>query len=262
MQTMSEDNRYSAPEATLHEPVVTGEYGSIEKGLAGDYEIAIGDTISEAWNATAGNKWTINGALFVYLLCFIMFGSASGLLSFMGEGDSSGIAIGVVELILELLMYGASAALGAALYVMGAKISVGQPTSFNDLFIFLPKIVKALGVYVLMMILIVLGFLALVLPGIYLSIAYLFAIPLALEKDMSIWQALETSRKVVTKRWWSMFGLGLVLGLLSIAGVVTLLIGFIWIAPLAVIAYGIAYRNMFGLEPQTISQIEPQTAEH
>ena len=94
---------------------------------------------------------------------------------------------------------------------------------------------------------ILLGLVLLVLPGIYLAIAYGFAIPLALERGLSPWEAMETSRKAVTHRWFAFLGLSLVCALLLMLSVLTLGIAYIWVLPLCVLAYGIAYRNLFGL---------------
>jgi len=93
----------------------------------------------------------------------------------------------------------------------------------------------------------------LIVPGIYLSIAYAMALPLMAEKEMGIWESLETSRKAITKKWFPFFGFFIVIMLIMLAGVLALGIGLIWAMPLTTIAYGIAYRNMFGVEEKTLN---------
>ena len=44
-----------------------------------------------------------------------------------------------------------------------------------------------------------------ILPGIYLAIAYMFALPLLLDKNLDFWPAMETSRKLVTKKMVCLF---------------------------------------------------------
>jgi hypothetical protein len=46
-----------------------------------------------------------------------------------------------------------------------------------------------------------------VLPGIYLQIAWLFALPLVADKGFNLWPALSVSRQVITRVWFKMFGL-------------------------------------------------------
>lgn len=105
---------------------------------------------------------------------------------------------------------------------------------------------------IIMYIMLAIGFLLLVLPGIYLSVAYYMALPLVVEKNMSPWQALETSRKTVTHRWFRMFGFLIIMSILITLSMIPLGIGLIWSLPLFLIAYGIIYRNMFGLEAETL----------
>ena len=54
------------------------------------------------------------------------------------------------------------------------------------------------------------GFCFCVLPMIYLGVAWIFAVPLAADKKMFFWSAMELSRKVVTRVWFEMFVLVLV----------------------------------------------------
>ena len=100
--------------------------------------------------------------------------------------------------------------------------------------------------FVLMAALIVAGFFLLVLPGIYLSIAYSFAPYLIVEKNMGVWEALETSRKAITEYWWRYFGLMLVALLLVVVGSIPLLLGLIWVIPIVAIATGEVFQKTFG----------------
>jgi hypothetical protein len=50
----------------------------------------------------------------------------------------------------------------------------------------------------------------LVLPGIYLLVAWTFSIPLVADKRLEFWSAMELSRKVVTRVWFEIFGLLLI----------------------------------------------------
>jgi len=90
------------------------------------------------------------------------------------------------------------------------------------------------------------GFLLLILPGIYLSIAYVFTLPLIVDKEMDIWDAMETSRKAVTKHWFKVFGLFILLSLIMALGALALGIGLIWAVPLLFVTlYGLLYPLIF-----------------
>ena len=55
-----------------------------------------------------------------------------------------------------------------------------------------------------------LGFVLCILPGIYLGVGYVFALPLVIDKKMEFWPAMEVSRRVVHHHWWSTFALVIV----------------------------------------------------
>ena len=74
--------------------------------------------------------------------------------------------------------------------------------------------------------------LLLLIPGIYLSIAYRLAIPLVVERGLSPWQALEASRKAISQHWFKVFGLFFVLMLIMLLSMIPLGIGLIWTLPL------------------------------
>ena len=100
-----------------------------------------------------------------------------------------------------------------------------------------------------MMLLIYLGMILLLIPGIYLAVAYLLAIPLVVERGLSPWQALEASRKAITQHWFKVFGLFLLLGLIVMVSAIPLGIGLVWSIPLMVVAMGVLYRTIFGVLP-------------
>src|SRR5262249_13082169 len=47
----------------------------------------------------------------------------------------------------------------------------------------------------------------LVLPGVYLLVAWTFSVPLVADQRLEFWSAMELSRKVVSRVWFEMFGL-------------------------------------------------------
>jgi hypothetical protein len=57
----------------------------------------------------------------------------------------------------------------------------------------------------------------LIVPGLYLFVAWTFSIPLVADKRLEFWSAMELSRKVVTRVWFEIFGLLLVAALPVIA---------------------------------------------
>ncbi|GAB2875267.1 hypothetical protein ACCI51_05340 [Microbulbifer echini] len=245
---------YQAPQAQLAEGEESGDFGSIEKGIAGDYSFAIGEILSEAWERTSGNKGTVLIGALLYVVGSIGISIVAGLLT--GAGGAAVLGMGSTDqasqsmffgaLIYQLIVIIAGAPLAVGMAMIGIKIARGEQTSGAEVFSYFDKIVP-LGIgTIIMYLMIMLGSLLLVIPGIYLAIAYLLAMPLIADRNLGPWQALETSRKAISKNWFAFFGLIIVLLLTYMAGSLALLIGLIWAIPLCSIAYGVAYRKIFG----------------
>src|ERR1700687_4417729 len=71
------------------------------------------------------------------------------------------------------------------------------------------------------------GLILCILPGIYLAVGYVFALPLVIDKKMEFWPAMEVRRQVVHKHWWSTFALAIVLAVIAIAGCIACFVGLL-----------------------------------
>ena len=105
-----------------------------------------------------------------------------------------------------------------------------------------------------------LGFLLCILPGIYLVVGYVFVLPLVIDKKMEFWPAMEVSRQVVQRHWWSVFGLLIVLGLIVVAGFLVCLVGAVVAIPVATASLMYVYEDLFGANV-SLPLAEPATHE-
>ena len=90
------------------------------------------------------------------------------------------------------------------------------------------------------------GLVLCILPGIYLAVGYVFALPLVIDKKMDFWTAMEVSRRVVHEQWWSTFALVIVLGLVALSGFLLCGIGAALTIPIASAALMYVYEDLFG----------------
>lgn len=244
---------YKTPSANLVKPVSVDGYGSLERGIAGQYQFSIRDIIREAWNKTSGVKGTIWLAMILYLVIavpvsigvpFIL--ELVGLPSEPDPGQAMTATMFIGIIVSQVVVMLVTLPLGAGLFMVGLKIASGVDVSASEVLNYFHKSLTLLGTVIVLYIMLIIGFMLLVIPGIYLMFAYYLAIPLVVEKGLRPWQALEASRKAVSKRWFRFAGLSIALWLLMIVAAIPLGIGLIWVLPLMLIAYGIAYRNIFG----------------
>ena len=194
--------------------------------LQRDYEVRIGDCISRGWQTLTGDFWPILG---ISALVTIALSAAHSLsLGIFLQGPLLG---GLFHYYLKLIR-GQKAELADAF--AGFSIAFGP--------LLLVSLVSGLLTLV--------GILACILPGIFLAVAWIMAVPLAMDKRLAFWDAMEVSRRVVTRHWWEFFALLLVSGLLNLLGTLACVIGVLVTGPLTGLALMYAYEDIFRERPQ------------
>lgn len=85
----------------------------------------------------------------------------------------------------------------------------------------------------------------------YLTVAYVFVLPLITISKLGFWEAMETSRKVATQKFWPILGFLMIILLINIAGAIPCGLGLIVTFPLSLLAVYVAYKDVFqvGLDP-------------
>lgn len=91
----------------------------------------------------------------------------------------------------------------AGFFVVGFKLLANQSGEFSDFFQGFSYFLALVLANILITIFTFIGFLLLILPGVYLVVAYLLTTPFIVEKQMHFWQAMETSRRLISKHWFS-----------------------------------------------------------
>jgi hypothetical protein len=196
--------------------------------IAADYlrrgaSIDIGSALSRGWDLVRDNAGVLIGA------------SALGWLITLGLA-----CLPLIGWILGFVLFG-------GLYLVFIRRIRGEAVQVGDIFAgfniaFANLVLAGLVTWLLTTI----GFVLCILPGIYLCVGYVFALPLVIDKKMEFWPAMEVSRQVVQRHWWSMFGLVIVLALLVVAGFIACLIGAIVTIPVAIAALMYVYEDLFG----------------
>jgi formylmethanofuran dehydrogenase subunit E len=210
-------------------------------------DFTVGDTLREAWEKTRGVKAAVWGGVFaMYLILFgISFAGFYGTQSMTGSDPRTVISInGGLQIFtswLSMLMTG-------GLMLIGVRRVLEQRVSWKMVFAAFSskKVLSVTIATVLQILLIAIGFVLLVLPGIYLTVGYALTLPLILDKGLGPWEALETSRKAIHKKWWTVLGMYLVMMLLYMVSMVPLGLGLIWTVPMFLVLIGVLYARLFG----------------
>jgi uncharacterized membrane protein len=224
------DNPYRAPDAALiDEPLDTG--GSIDATLAGNAVLDVQEVMREAWERVTGIKGIVLAGAFTVLL-----------VSFIGTAVLNVVlAPELTQLVVTIAMY----PIFAGMFMAGLRQSVGLPVDFSEPFNYFDRIVPIAAVGVLASLATAVGMVLLVLPGLYLGIALSLSIPLVVDKDLSIIDALTTSLKLINQKFVSVLVLMLIAGVVLVAATFTI-VGLVWALPWVVMIYAITYRQLAG----------------
>jgi serine/threonine protein kinase len=205
--------------------------------LARDYVLSIRSCLRRGWELVKSDFWPTVGVTALVLALLSAAGSSEPLLSF-NKGSFK-----TTTSLLSVLLSGP---LMGGLYLFFLRKIRGErarvETAFSGfsscfLQLFLASFVSE--------VLLTLGFICLVLPFIYLVVAWIFTLPLVIDKRIEFWPAMRLSRKVVTKHWWKFLGLGVVLVVFNLAGVLLLCVGVFITFPISLAALMYAYQDIF-----------------
>jgi hypothetical protein len=241
--TIDPRNPFEPPRAALEGPAPVGN-GSLEDAVAGRYDFTIGEVMSEAWGLVKGFKGSFWGAAFVIYGVLIAASLVWGGISFAVFGKNqnpifNAVVNGLISAFMTPLLVG--------IIAMAVRRAAGLPVSFSMAFAHIGKAPVMIGAGLLTTLLTYVGVALLVIPGIYLGLAYGMTLPLLAFNNIGVWKAMETSRKTITRKWFRVFGLYFVVGLLVGLSALPLGIPLIWTFPWMILVMGVLYRKMFGI---------------
>lgn len=213
--------------------------GSLEQALKGDYTFTVFDILAEAWSKLPGNKGTIWLAIILYMIVALPITWV--LKHFLDDGTFAQCLRFVVSSSVDM-------ALVTGIFMVGVKIACNIEPQPDEVYAYIEHFIKLVVAYVLVNILNAIGFILLIVPGLYLMTTYSLSPLLIVDKKLGPWQAMETSRKALTHCWGRALGLIALYLLILVLSAVTV-VGLIWTLPLGVMLTGVAYRNVFGYDP-------------
>lgn len=132
--------------------------------------------------------------------------------------------------------------------------AAGRPAQFADLFYgFQNGFLPALLVGLVSQLLIGVGMVLCILPGLFLAIVYWPVYLVLLDGETDFWKAMETSRKLVMDNFVQWIWLHVVMQLMLLAGVLLCCVGVFVAFPIALIMTSLAYDMQRRTEPVDVA---------
>lgn len=173
-------------------------------------ELSFGEVLSTSWWHYKKNFMTI---LFIIVLLYtpyyLLMGSSIINFNFYSYGSYANfdnlLLLDRVSSFVTELIFGIAAML-AVIFIVDKSVNGEKLSYFEAIKMAFLKWFRGASTSIARNIVVFLGIILLLFPGLYVGIIYAFAIPVAILRDQSCLSAMKYSRKIVKGRWWKIFG--------------------------------------------------------
>ena len=206
--------------------------------------LPIGDCIKFGWETFKKRPWILIGALLLVGLVYAIPGILTPHPEVV-EGQppppptTLGIVMGLVSFVVSIL-----ASLGLTSFSLRAHDNI-ETVTIGDLWNPDP-VWRYLGAYLLILLIVIVGFILLVIPGIIASLGLSFATYLVIDRGMQPVASIKESWRITKGHKWQLFLLLVSLMLLNILGLIALFVGILVTIPITWLAVTHAYRTLSG----------------
>jgi hypothetical protein len=129
-------------------------------------------------------------------------------------------------------------------FLVANKISQGEKLEYPDYFKGFQYYIPLVLVWLVGQVLVTIGLIAFIIPGIYLMVSYMFSMLAVLFFGLDFWSSLEFSRKLVHRNWLKFFLFGLSLAFLNLAGALLFMVGLAVTLPITYFAIYIVFESI------------------
>ena len=200
------------------------------------------------WETFTKRPWFFIG---VFLIISILSSGGSFQVSDTAEVTSGALGLFVV-VALALAVIQMLAKMGSIHLVLKAHDNA-ESVRFGDLWAPHP-FWKFVGGSILVGIIVIIGFILLIVPGIIWALRYLFVPYLIMERKLAPFEALKESARITYGHKWQLLGLLCLIVLINILGAILLLVGLLVSIPVSSLAMVHAYRTLSGQATPTQAQ--------
>lgn len=190
------------------------------------------------------------GLTIVAFLVTMILGQAPGMcprvLEISGVLERGDMTLTFLSLGASIVGWVLTAFLHGGLLNTYLKIARGEEATFGDVFSGGTWFLPMLGATFLSTLAIMFGFVALIVPGIMLSIGLAFTTYFVVDQNMGPVEAMSASWQVTKGQKFDIFGLFLLLGLIGLAGCAACLVGLFVAIPLTSVVNALAYLHLSG----------------
>lgn len=222
---------------------------------------SIGEAVRFGWHGMKSRFWFFIGLQLIVFVVSLLPGFLAGVVGIetvgsQGEPTGAGWVVQIISSLLQVF-------LGIGVLMVALKVVDQKKPEWKDLVSGSPVFLKFLGTSILYSVIVLVGFVLFIIPGVILSIMFQFAPYFVVDKGVGPIQALKMSAAATKGSRWNLFLFGLVTVLIGLLGLIALIVGLLVAYPVILLAATYVYRRLQsqpGATPiQTPTpQLEPQ----
>ena len=247
-------NPYAAPQSTWTEATPAAGAALLEIP-PGSEPIDVGGCVKRGFELTKRQFGTIVLVGLVYFAVFfglsMVLGLIQGILQgTMGAGSARhmdphpGAGPVLIMAVFQVISQVFSIYLGLGLTRIGLNLVSGKAVSVGMLFGEGGKLLRAIGATFLFVVMMMIGFILLIVPGVYIALRYGQYMVAIVDRDLGVMDALSYSSSLTTNNRLNMFVLGMLGMVIVFAGMLACGVGLIFAGPVVWLSYIVAYRWM------------------
>lgn len=244
-------NPYAAPQSAWIAPTPPVA-GDLEEIAPGSEPLDVVACVQRGFELTKRQFGTILLVGLVYLGMVMAMSFVMGIIQVVFAATSAhgteaaapnGVALGIT-LVSQVISQVFSMFIGLGLTRIGLNLVSGKDVAVGMLFGEGGKLLRAIGATLLFMLMLGVGFLLLIVPGVYLSLRYGQFMVAIVDRDLGVMDAFSYSSALTTHNRWNLLLLVLLATAIAIAGLLACGIGLIFAGPVVWLTYMVAYRWM------------------
>ncbi|MDP3850796.1 MAG: GYF domain-containing protein [Luteolibacter sp.] len=247
---------HAAPQSVWPEASIPSSGGTMREIIPGSEPIIVGECVKRGFELTKRNFGTIVLVALTYFGVTIAVSLILGQIDFaLGLGTThhdwqteSGSAFAkyqqngsALNIIISQVL---SIFLSLGLIRVGLNLISGKQVSVSQLFGEGRKLLPAIGASILFGIMILIGFILLIVPGIHVSLRFGHFMIAMVDRNLGVMESLSYSSSITTNNRMNLFLLALLSFGIIIAGVIALVVGLIFAYPVVLLSWMVAYRWM------------------
>ena len=222
------------------------------------------EVLGYGWSVMKANLWFFVGLGFVFLIITYIPTIIDITAACLYPPGPALLALNITTTILALVI---NTVLGIGLIKIALSVCDEQKPPIGMLFDAWDCFWRYVGVSILYGLIIGVGTILLIIPGIIWAIKYSLCYYYVIDKGLGPIEAIKASGRTTMGVKWELFGFGILCGLINLLGSLCLLVGVFATYPTVLVASALVYRQLKAQTPElaefgiATAVIEPDTGQ-